>query len=243
MDPVRFSRLRLMARSPAHYKAGYQPSTEAMQIGTAAHERILMGTFGVTYDGVRRGKEWEAFKADQPAGVMIFNAREAMQVASMATSVQANSDAMRVLEGERETMRLWTKDGRACQGTPDVVSDTFVTELKTGETSDPRKFHHKVRDYAYHAQLAWYDAAVGVRKEHYIVAVESKAPFVTTVFKLSFPTILAGQKLCRLWWERLLQCEASNEWPGYCQSVVDLDMGDEDEVVTDGECDDEEFIK
>jgi hypothetical protein len=200
---------------------------------------LLKGTFGVTYDGVRRGKEWEAFKADQPAGVMIFNAREAMQVASMATSVQANSDAMRVLEGEREVMRLWARDGRDCQGTPDVVSDTFVTELKTGETSDPRKFHYKVRDYAYHAQLAWYDQAVGERKEHYIVAVESKPPFVCTVFKVTFPTILAGQKLCRLWWERLLQCEAADEWPGYCQSVVDLDMGDEDEFVTDDEGEDE----
>jgi hypothetical protein len=28
--------------------------------------------------------------------------------------------------------------------------------------------------------------------------------------------------------ERLLQCEAAGEWPAYTQSIVDLDIPDED---------------
>jgi len=41
--------------------------------------------------------------------------------------------------------------------------------------------------------------------------------------------------------ERLLACEAANEWPGYAQSIVDfdvpdeleLDFGDDEEIETD----------
>lgn len=239
MDPVRFSRLRLMAKSPAHYRAGYGATTKPMLVGQAVHAGLLGGPAVTVYDGRRAGKEWEKFRDDQLAGTIILSETEGRDASSMAASVGANADAMRVLGGVREKTILFNRDGRACRATPDVVSDDFVTELKTGETSDPRKFHWKVRDFAYHAQLAWYDAAVGERKDHYIVAVEAKPPFVCTVFKLSFATLLAGQKLCRLWWERLMQCEAANEWPGYCQSIVGLDMGDEDEVATDDPGEDE----
>lgn len=235
LAPVRFSRLKLIGRSPAHYQAGYGPPSEAMQVGTAVHENLLKDTPYVVFDGVRRGKEWDTFKADQAAGVMIFNVRETQQVNEMVMSVRRNADALRVLEGEREVMRTWTRNGRDCQGTPDVVSPTFVTELKTGETSDPVLFRHKVIRYSYHAQLAWYDDGIDGRQERYIVAVESKSPYVTTVFKLTESSILAGQKLCRLWWERLLACEAVNEWPGYAQSIVDLDVGETDLVFGDDE--------
>lgn len=235
MEPVRFSRLKLIGRSPAHYKASYGPPTQTMEIGTAVHEISLKNTPHVVYDGVRRGKEWEKFQADQPAGVLIFNVRESEQAASMLASLRGNKDAMRVLEGEREVMRTWQINGRDCQGTPDVVSDKFVTELKTGETSDPALFRYKVIRFSYHAQLAWYDEGIGGRRDRYIVAVENKPPYVTTVFRMTESSILAGQKLVRLWWERLMACEAANEWPGYCQSIVDLEVGETELVFGDEE--------
>ena len=236
LDPVRFSRLKLIGRSPKHYQASYGPPTETMQVGTAVHARLLENTPFVVYDGVRRGKEWDRFKLDQPSGVMIFNDREGQQVSMMVESVQANPDAMRVLEGEREQVRLWKIGERECQGTPDVVSDKFVTELKTGETSDPLLFRYKLLRYQYHAQLAWYhDGLSDAERDCYIVAVENKSPYITTVFKLTPGSIEQGRKLYRLWWERLMACEAANEWPGYCQSIVDLDVGETELVFGDDE--------
>lgn len=240
-EPIRFSRLKLFGKSAAHFAAALPEESRALDLGSAAHSLILGGRQVIAYPGkVRRGKEWESFEADNPDAIILTKA-EFGRASRMAKAVNDNPDARRVLEGEREQTMYWDVQGRACRGTPDVRSDTFITELKTGETSDPRFFPFKLRRFHYHAQLAWYsDGAVLAGhpdpQEHYVVAVEATYPHVVTVFRIARATIEQGRKMCRLWFERLRQCEAANEWPGYCQSVVDLDLPDENfEMLDAGE--------
>jgi hypothetical protein len=33
-----------------------------------------------------------------------------------------------------------------------------------------------------------------------------------------------GERLCRVWLEKLLACEAADRWPGYCQSFEEWDI-------------------
>lgn len=228
-EPIRFSRLKLFSKSPAHFAAAMQDESRALDIGSAAHSLILGGRPVVAYPGkVRRGKEYDQFELDNEDAIILTKA-EFGRASRMAKAVKDNADAMRVLEGEVETMMLWKVQGRACRGTPDVRNDAkrFITELKTGETSDPRFFPFKMRRFCYHGQLAWYgDGAVlagfADPADHYVVAVESTYPHVVTVFKVN-RWIEQGRKMARLWFERLLQCEAAKQWPGYSQSIVDLD--------------------
>jgi hypothetical protein len=239
-EPLRFSRLRLMGKSAAHFRHGYQPTTKPMLVGSAVHAGLLGGPAVAVWDGVRRGKEYDKFCADQLAGTLVLNAAEARESTGMQAAIGANRDAMRLLDGVREKTILFDLDGRPCRGPPDVVGADFITELKTGETSDPRKFAYKVRDFCYHGQLAWYDHAVrmergGEKLDHFVVAVEAKPPYVVTVFRLLPPSIEQGRKLIRLWLEQLKNCEASNEWPGYCQSIVDLDVSDTELIYADGD--------
>lgn len=235
LEPVRFSRLKLIGKAPAKYKQGYGEETSCMSVGTAAHSNVIGGKNVIFYPGkVRNGGEWEKFEADHPNDT-ILTRREFAIADGMAKAVKASKLAMSVLDGEREKTILFDKEGRACRATPDVNNPKFITELKTGETSDPALFRWKVLRFCYHGQEAWYDEAVGGRDNHYIVAVEDKPPFIVTVFRLTPGSIEQGRKLCRLWWERLLQCEAANEWPGYCQSIVDLDVGETELVFGDDE--------
>lgn len=240
-DPIRFSRLKLFNKSPAHFFAALPEESSALDVGSAAHSLILGGRQVVAYPGkVRRGKEWESFEADNPDAIILTKS-EFRRATMTARAVQENAAAMRVLEGVREETMYWRVQGRACRGTPDVRSDAFITELKTGETSDPRYFPFKLRRFSYHAQLAWYsDGAVLAGftdpKDHYVVAVEANYPHVVTVFRITRDTIEQGRKMVRLWFERLRQCEAANEWPGYCQTVVDLDLPNENfEMLDAGE--------
>lgn len=241
--PIRFSRLKLFSKSPAHFAAALEDEASHLDVGAAAHSLILGGQTVIAYPGkVRRGKEWDAFALENE-GALILTKREFGQANRMAKAVRGNPDAMAVLEGEREKTLYWEVQGRKCRGTPDVRNEEkgFITELKTGETSDPRFFPFKVRRFCYHGQLAWYsDGAVlcGLNdpRAQYVVAVEATYPHVVTVFDLT-DEIDKGRRLVRLWFERLLQCEAAKAWPGYSQSIVKLvlpednfEMLDADEV-------------
>ncbi len=235
-EPIRFSRLKRMAASPAHYAFGPDPDSSAIDVGSAAHAMILGGKPVIFYPGkVRNGKAWDQFEAEN-AGKIILTRREYVRAAGMANAVQENMAAMRVLDGEREMTLTWRQNKRLCQGTPDVRGDSngerFITELKTGETSDPRIFPWKLKRMAYHAQLGWYSdgaalAGLGEPQVHYVVAVEAAPPHVVTVFRVTLKTIEKGKRLVRLWFERLQQCEAANQWPPYSQTTVDLDLPDD----------------
>lgn len=60
---VHFSRLKLMALSPAHYRAGLDEieETPAMRFGTCVHVLALGGDV-IRYPGARTGNGWKAFQ-------------------------------------------------------------------------------------------------------------------------------------------------------------------------------------
>ncbi len=231
-EPIRFSRLRRMAQSPAHFAFAPNETSTSMDVGSAVHAMLLGGKRLTAFPGkVRNGKAWDQFAADN-RDALILTRRELAKAEGMAKAVRADKEAMRVLDGVREQTMEWRQNGRLCRGTPDVRGAGFITELKSGETSDPRRFAYKVKQFCYHGQLAWYgDGSVLAGnedpKDYYVVAVEAAAPHVVTVFRMTKNAIDQGRRLARLWFERLLVCEATNEWPPYVQSIVDLDLPEE----------------
>jgi len=230
--PVRLWNLAQMAKSPAHYlyslNAPDEPTT-GMERGTAVHTLVLgKGKPVIAYPGKqRRGKEWEAF-ADQHTDKQILTGAEYSKARRMADSVLANADAVAVLKGQREETLYWKLLGRTCRGTPDAyLKGGHVTDLKTCPDASPGKFPFKAVRMGYAAQLSFYLTGVevlfGDRPDAYIVAVEANPPYVCQVFKLTKNALETGTKQWRLWFERLLQCEAANHFPGYCESIVELD--------------------
>lgn len=238
--PVHISRLKLMAKSATHYAAGFAGRpTYAMEAGSAVHHLIFATSRVVSMakGKQRRGKDYDAFLADNP-GAVVLTYGEGIKALAMARSVGKNAEAMRVLDGTRETLREWSIDGRACAGTPDVVGHDYVTELKTSMTAHPDRFAWHSQRMGYHAQLAWYMDGVKqggkqTPEAAYVVAVESSFPFVTSVFRLTDRAIDKGRRLYLTWWEQMQTCERSNEWPPYTQGVVALDVPDDDDLGLD----------
>lgn len=232
-EPVRFSRLKLMAQSPAHYiHAVTHPSAPSVAMRRGSYtDALLFGTAGgwAVYDGQRRGKAWDAFELEHAAKQTI-TASEAAPCAAMANMLSKHSEAMELLRnGTRQNTIGWRFLGRECSGTPDVWNRTRVVDLKTTRCSEPRRFVRDALFRAYHAQLAWYLDGVrlcgaGTPSEAYIVAVESTPPHPVTVLRLTDNAIDAGRKACRIWLEQLLACEAAERWPGYVESAVDFDV-------------------
>lgn len=238
MKPVRFSNLKLLGTSPQHYKHRLDTSSETykrpLSVGTAAHSMVLGGEPVVMFPGkVRNGKAWEEFRAaNEGATILIRSEYEAAK--GMAKAVESCRAAVELLEGVRETeLPTWTLSGRECGGRPDVRNARFITELKTGATSEPRRFQRLAMRMAYPAQLAWYldgnKATGGTASEAFIVSVEATPPHPVTPMALTSRLLDMGRRTYRLWFEQLLLCESSDEWPGYVQDVIDFDLDDLDE--------------
>ena len=234
-DPIRFSHLRAYGRSPMHghhARTVESEQTAAMQRGTAVHALLFGNRKVLGYPGaVRRGKEYDAFVADNP-DAEILTKTEFDKAIAMAEAVQASNLAMQYLDGESEKTLLFKWYGQDCRATPDVRASRFVTELKTTADANPARFQWHALRMQYHAQLAFQMIACKEAEAAFIVAVESSPPFPVTVYQVSERALEAGEKSLALWMETLIGCEKSNAYPGYCESVVTLDLPD-DEVELD----------
>jgi len=234
MSIVRFSNLKLMGKSPAHYNArmtgpAFEPS-RAMKIGSATHRLVLgegPGRAIVRFDGeARRGKEWVAFEAANPTAD-ILTAPEWAEAEILAAAVAASPAAQDVLRAARYEVPLdWEMCGMRCTtGGIDIVGGDYIADLKTAQTSEPNAFGRQAFGFSYHAQLAFY--LEGARQNGLavdralVVAVESVVPHCVTVLRLAPELLEHGAQLCRLWLERLKACMEADEWPGYAQSPVE----------------------
>lgn len=250
---VRFSRLKLLAKSPAHYLANPQGESEALERGTAVHAVLLGGRRVIVWDkkteptkkskggkqAPRNGGAWDAFKAANP-GATILLPGEYETVMRMVDAVRANRDAMHILTGVVEDTILFDMLGLECRTTPDVRAHdgSFYTELKTCRSSDPFRFGFQTKQMSYHGQMAMHRegirrAKLGPASHGYVVAVESTLPHPVTVFRVTDHALEKGDKQIRFWMERLKGCIQSGQWPPYAQSVVDLDVPD-DEIELSG---------
>lgn len=238
--PVRFSHLRAYGRSAAHglqARRDEQSANQPMQRGTAIHA-LLFGTRKVIgYPGaVRRGKEYDAFVADHPDTEILTNGDYVAALEAVKT-IQASKAAMKVLEGDAEKTIMFKWFGMECRATPDIRGNGYVTELKTGATSDPSRFVWHALRMQYNAQLRMQQIACQQNKNAYIVAVEQKPPFNVTVFDVQPRALEVGERNLTLWMERLKSCEAAQYWPPYVEAIVpldipedlELDYGDDDE--------------
>lgn len=242
LDPLRHGRLRKMGLSPLHFAADVERSASFFDKGSGAHSALLGGKRLAVWDKQsdkgnqcpRRGKDWDAFNAAN-RDALILLPDEYDQVQRMAEAVLRCPDAVWALDGQHEQTVLWDVMGRRCRATPDVDGGDRVAELKTTKCAAPRKFRWDVLKFCYDGALAWYQDGLAMQPgrrlmptEAFIVAVESSSPYAVTVFRVPPAQLEKARRQNRAWFERLMVCERSGEWPAYAQSIVDLEYPESD---------------
>jgi hypothetical protein len=241
--PVRFSRLKNIARSALHYWDSVQSDNDptiAMRFGSGVHAMVLGEPFIVWPGKDRRAKGYKEFAVEH-ADKAIMTRSEASIATALFSAITAHPLAGPLLFGEGAIMEQqieWQWMGRDCTSRPDSrIGSEVLIDLKTTQSAEPAKFERDAVYRGYHAQLAFYELAIeystGSRpKDSYIVAVESKRPYAITVLRLTDEARDHGLRLCRTWFERLRVCEESNVWPGYSESVCPLGLLDGDINIT-----------
>jgi len=184
---------------------------------------VLGGDYAV-YDGTRRGKEWEQFKIDY-AGRFIVTQAEADECIPIRNAVLQNPLAMSYLSGEHEKVIHWKIGPRKCMSTLDNIGKGIISDLKITNCTEPSLFSWQAEKMAWHAQLAFYQQAAGNRDHDLaLVGVEPKPPYNVTVLTLSDAAEKAGDDLCRQWFEKLIECEASGKFPGYTDKPFEMTL-------------------
>jgi hypothetical protein len=243
--PLRFGHLSKFARSPAHYlearsrdAAMIEQATPAMEKGSAFHAVVTGTAEVIKYPGkVRSGKAWEQFQAEH-AGKLILTSTAYEQVMGMAEAVWSDPVAARLLHPPglvyEQTLRP-ELHGWPCRATPDIRSPDYLVELKSSSTTEPEQFQRHGCRMLYHAQLAFYlqacaAAAIPVKRDCYVIAVEAAPPHPVVVHQLTERAIDMGERAIRMWVERLRSCIAQDFYPGYVQSVIPWDIEEELEL-------------
>ena len=237
IDAVNWSSLKVLARSPAHYRHARtvkREDTPALQRGRLVHlavfePAVFLSTVAV-FDGRRAGKEWEAFKAAH-AGSEIVKPDEIEEISAIADAVRREpSAAKHLVSGAAEVAVRWSRtvklpDGSAhaevdCKGRLDFVSsDGVLVDLKTTRDASPDGFGREVWRYGYHTQMAWYrdgyESATGKRLRVVLVAVEAAAPHVVAVYRVPDDILDMGREHYEALLGRYAECRRENRWPGY----------------------------
>jgi exodeoxyribonuclease VIII len=237
---LNWSTLKHMAVSPLHFQHACtfkRKDSDALALGRATHCAILeperFAAEVVVFDGTRRGKEWDAFKAEN-ARRTILKPDDFDYCIGMRDAVRANPQAMAYLErGRAEVPIEWVdkETGQRCKSRLDWVSTSSpaIVDLKTARSIDSRAFGAQAARLMYHGQLAFYSRGwsevTGEIPPVVIIAVESEPPFDVGVFTLDPEEALyAGWKLCRDLIDRVAECKSVNCWPGRYSRETELDL-------------------
>ncbi len=213
------------ARSMKHMHhaltSGREPSP-AMAWGTLVHEFALGTPDFVIYQGIRRGKEWDAFQAANTGRrIIIESERKALlDEAGLVAALMVHRDAGPLLEGaDMEQPIYWEEPGIGpCKALPDTFKAGHLSDLKTCQSVAERDFSAASWRMGYHLQLAWYKRgclAIGRKVESVnIIAVEAAAPFDVAVYRLDPLLLEWADKECLRIARRYIECRDAGAFPG-----------------------------
>jgi hypothetical protein len=233
-------------RSPAlfqYLRDNPSDPSPAMRWGTLVHLAVLepkryWTDVAVAPEINRRTKEgkiqWEEFCARND-GKLIIEQNEKEILESMVTAIFAHPAAIRALPVDSATIEasiFWRDDltGVDCRCRPDLIHPrNVIVDLKTCEDASPSGLSRSAAKFRYHVQSAMYldayEAATGSRAVGFsFVAVEKTPPYQVAVYAASSEFVAAGRREYQSDLARYAECLATNQWPGYGDEVLTLDL-------------------
>ena len=239
IDRMNWSRLKVLGRSPAHFRHALlngREDTNALKLGRVRHIAIYeperyAASVVVWKDGIRRGKAWDAFRRKHADREIITEAEDAA-IKAFQVAVRGDETAARYLSGGRaEVTVLWTDraTGIDLKARLDFVSSAgAIIDLKSTRLASPDGFAKEAWRYSYHVQAAiyseGYEAASGGVLPFKFVAAESDAPHVTQVYGVPEAVLDVGREEFHALLEHYAFCRRESKWSGYFDGEAELEL-------------------
>ena len=237
-DPaVSASHLKKVMQSPYHYWSAYlnpdrvaMVPTAAMRLGSLVHCAVLepdelTKRYQLAPD--RRTKEGKAAVVEMAAaGMEAVSEADLAQALQMADAVRSNSTAALLLANGQAEQSFWWDDiatGMRCKCRPDWFDGETIVDLKTCSDASAAGFAKAVAQWSYQVQAAHYLCGT-LAKRFVFVAVEKSAPYAVGVYELDAEAMVHGSVLRHNALQRIQDCRAINEWPGYTDGIQTLQL-------------------
>jgi exodeoxyribonuclease VIII len=134
---------------------------------------------------------------------------------------------------DRELSVLWTDErtGQACKARWDIPdADTqLIADLKSCDDASPASFRRSIGKWGYHRQHAFYmsgaeQVSPGAFNAFVFIACEKKRPYDVALYRLPEDAVRVGAEEVRGLLARYAECMAAQEFPGYRDDVMTLDV-------------------
>ena len=257
LEALSASGAKLLARSPAHYKAAMEMNrtpTPAQVFGTVVHAMILephkshADLFSVkelnwtTKEGKAEKEKLERI------GLPIISVADLDKALRMRDSVWASKHAAELLTGcVTEQQTTWTGyDSKVpCKAGIDAIGSAGIVDLKTTIDASPEAFARAIRQYGYYMQAAHYIDGVaettGGIAPFTFIAVEKQPPYAVACYTLDQAALNAGWSAMNRIAKIYSDCMASNVWPGYEGKSIELSIPINLDVATIADLELEDF--
>lgn len=245
-DRAHWSKLKLMGKSPAHYRHLLDnppgPDNDAFARGRITHfasyQPDLLETVRVWDGKARKGKEWKKFQADaKKANAECVPRKLFKEACALGKAVRSSPQTQRFMVGGKvEQTVLFTYRVPAvnalpgfeirCKGMIDLLLPDAVADLKSTRDASPEGFGRQAFNLEYFVQAALYtdglELVTGARRPYFLIAVEVAPPHVVQVYELSDEQLEQGREIYRERLHRLNHCRQHNEWLGYSATPLPL---------------------
>ena len=225
------SQLKMVARSPAHFK--YPPErteTRSMVLGSAVHMACLEPElFYKTYVLLRHTKdrttsEYKEAKKEHGEELVLVSS-ECAKVEGIMSSLYKNPAIRSLLElpghNELSGFSVDPVTGVMCRHRFDKLTHSGIAiDLKTTVDARPDAFSKSIFAYGYNIQDAFYSDQFNwitgdLLQDFIFIAVESESPFAAKLYRIDEDSFLIGREAYRKALDSYAYCLEMDEWPAY----------------------------
>lgn len=214
--PARFKYLETAPEHKPEFDLG--TTAHALVLGKGEERLVLIDA-----PNYKSPKTQEKRDAAYAAGLTPVLPWQLRQAEDMAAKIASHTQAMEILAGRSEVAMFAPVDGLWLRGQMDkYAAGSHIGDYKT--TSDgSSRFERAAFNLGYHIQAAWYRELVriltGETLPFRIVAQESKAPYLVSVWEFPDSYLDMGREAADEAISIYRRCVEANDWPGYPDEI------------------------
>jgi hypothetical protein len=229
-EPMSQTPLKNGLESMSHLKASKDGErvmkiTDGMTLGSGLHAAFLEPNIAkdkiVEWTGsARRGKVWEAFKADHKSDIVLTPGMYS-KLNGMLDSLRAHPE-IKLWQDKIESVEvsgIAEIGGLLMKGRADGLPSDAIFDLKKTINTAEWAIHNTIKNYRYDIQGAVY-CEIFNRSRFVLAFIEESPPYDVVVYELSPAYLRRGRKAAHEIISAWLGCEQDQIWPGRSDELM-----------------------